>query len=106
MAVATNTPPQGANPILEIVDPFEVFDDVGMVNEQVDAALGIVSDLLADTMETGVTDEERAALIKRAWLLLEMTRSNAARNDRSFHEAAGLFYRFADRGRIDSARSN
>ena len=77
-------------------DPFGMLTEVGCVNEQIDAALGMVSDELHDEMES-IQDEpgqeRRRDRVYNIWLMLELVRKGMKANDQLFHEAESALLR-------------
>lgn len=75
-------------------NPFDILNDVGCRNEQLDAALHLLSDELHEEMELQQDKDETALRdrLYRLWLTLELVRSQAQATGERFHEAEQALY--------------
>lgn len=75
-------------------NPFDDLNDVGCQNEQVLAALELLSDELHDEMERQ-QDKDQIPVrdrLYRLWLTLDLIRRQAKATDRLFHDAEQALY--------------
>jgi hypothetical protein len=74
--------------------PFDLLNDVGCCNEQIDAALHMLSEELHAEMERQ-QDTDNVPLrdrLYRMWLTLELIRQQYTVNDKRFHDAESRLY--------------
>ena len=76
-------------------DGFEMLNDFGCVQEQVKAALKILSDNLHEFFELihGEMPANQQNRLYNQWLLLELVRRDFDRNDELFHTAESALFK-------------